>query len=250
MPLEGQAGDAWIPTPPATQAEKGNRSDSHTLLTLAWWQPWVLGVSGPAGQTELTVVAWGASGRRRGDKKPKRPLATRPCLGALTHPLTGVRVKSQTVFSRGLTAESAGELVERHTRCFCHTGLEKTRGNHTSKTKSPRGSSWAREQTTETPSTEATPPNHRGCFNARPLDRLAGPRSGTHGGVLRGAFPHPPTTPNRQANPPRTSTQRGKPGTHTLPRLAGLDPVPTVGRGRAWLAPPKSTGINSLLITS
>ena len=194
---------------------------THTpLLTLAWWQPWVLGVSGPAGQTEMTVVAWGASGRRRGDKKPKRPLATRPCLGALTHPLTGVRVKSQTVFSRGFTAESAGELVERHTRCFCHTGLEKTRGKPTSKTKSPRGSSWAREQTTETPSTEATPANHRGCFNARPpprnpqhmsfrtpflsflsaaknLSRVTQqhpkchprPRSGTHGRVLGRACP-------------------------------------------------------------
>ena len=189
--------------PRLTQVEEGNRSDSHTLLTLAWWQPWVLGVSGPAGQTELTVVAWGAGGRRRGDKKPKRPLATRPCLGALTHPLTGVRVKSQTVFSRGFTAESAGEVVERHTRCFCHTGLEKTRGKPTSKTKSPRGSSWAREQTTETPSTEATPANHRGCFNASP-PRPSSPtpiRYPWWGVDGRGAPIHQPRPTERQPTP-------------------------------------------------
>ena len=150
-------------------------------------------------------MAWGASGRRRGKHQPKKTVSNASLLGRPNAPRsTGVRVKSQTVFSRGLTAESAGELVERHTRCFCHTGLEKTRGKHTSKTKSPRGSSWAREQTTETPSTEATPANHRGCFNARPPERLAGPRSGTHGGVLGGASRHPPTTSNRKATHPLT----------------------------------------------
>ena len=73
--------------------------------------------------------------------------------------------------------------------CFCRTVRRDTRKTNFPN-KSPLGSSWAREQTTETPSTEATPEHHRGCFNAPAQTRHTGPRSGTQG---TGALPPQPS---------------------------------------------------------
>ena len=89
--------------------------------------------------------------------------------------------------------------------CFCRTVRRDTRKTNFPN-KPPHGSSRAREQTTETPSTEAIPEHHRGCFNARPPypsspthhtvvphsnavpppNRLTAPRCGIHGGARGG----------------------------------------------------------------
>ena len=121
--------------------------------------------------------------------------------------------------------------------CFCRTVRRDTRKPHFPN-KSPLGSSRAREQTTETPSTEATPehppgllqrapfptstpspplPSYRTPIRYLPLPRLTAPRCGIHGGGRVAHTLAPPPHLYRKA-------------THTTPSCRRR-PVP---RGRGY----------------
>ena len=201
--MEEDAGETRIPNAPRPRGRTGKGTTQTCCQRGRGGQPWP-GRPGGRKRSHVSVTqGCDRSSPRRTSRKPEAIASV--SLPERTQFNRGAGKSLNIVFSRGLRAARTGGVVAA-IPFACHTVRRRQRKNLLPNNP-PLGFSLGTVTTTETPSTEATPEHHRGCFNAPKF-----PATPDH---TRPVAPgHTPVIPDSDRGPTTTPVTSAIPASH------------------------------------